>query len=84
MNDDWKEVLFPEALYGCSDLDCAAEQSYPAYMLHWYPGLYAAHGDDDEREIFGKPGWYCHSCAEEGNMEDLVGISLEDAMNSVK
>lgn len=53
----------PEAVYGCANVDCATEVSYPPNMLRWWDGYVV---DDDEGLVrCAMPGWWCENCREQ-------------------
>ena len=66
--------LRPKALYGCKDMTCAEQHSYPANMIYWCDGVdyesngYESSSSDDHPEQqwldTGRitPGWYCENC----------------------
>ena len=62
----------PSAVYGCRNVYCAEQVSYPSYMLYWHGGC---------EDVV--PGFYCDEC---WNNDDYLhdaesGVSLEEFLN---
>ena len=57
----------PGALYGCADIYCAADASYPDFQLTWFSGS----KDPDEKGRGTIAGFYCFNC------EDALGIECD-------